>query len=180
MRLDELTLPSDIKSAGRILKAAGWGEDSTGLNSLVYYRDDKNYILKLFKSRDNAYWAFLELVLANPNKHFPKIIGKPKKVTDAYYAVRMERLEPIKTPAHLKIYLEVQSGERDSEDLFGFMEERYQRAISYLQENPEMKVALDLIAEKLLPIYEEDLHDGNIMERPDGTYVIIDPVIPRF
>lgn len=180
MRLDELRFPNYADEAGALLRRAGWSVDDTGLNSEVYYRDDRNYVLKLYNSRDYAYQAFLDLVVSNPNKHFPKIVGKPRKVTRAYYAVRMEKLDVAWNPVMLDTYLKVKRDQIADEDVEVYFSkvkyEHYLKAISYLNDNPEMIKALDLIVDFLLPNFKEDLHAGNIMQRSDGTLVIIDPV----
>lgn len=177
MRLDELTFPNQYEEAGKRMQAAGWIADETGLNSLVFYRDDRDYVLKLYDSRDYAYHAFLDLVFKNPNKHFPRIMGKPLKITPAYYAVRMEKLDIVGygDRVALTTYLISRSHGISAERNY-VQYEAHIETMKYLDNNPEMKKALDLIYDNLLPRFNEDLHSGNIMQRSDGTLVIIDPV----
>src|SRR6478752_6436146 len=94
MRLFELSLPKDTLAATNALKKAGYEHLDIGSFADVFHKTGKPYILKLFISRDEAYLEYLKLVTTHSNPHFPKIIGKPIRVTDAYYAIRIEKLEP--------------------------------------------------------------------------------------
>lgn len=89
MRIDELSLPSSITKAKIILRKAGYKVLGIGSFGTVLKNPKSNYVLKLFKSKDTAYLAFINMVKNNPNRHFPKIIGNIIKVTDQYSAVRL-------------------------------------------------------------------------------------------
>jgi len=168
-----------VKAEYLLLKA-GYKRLGDGYFAKVYGRADADHVLKLFKSRDTAYMAFVNMVMKNPNPHFPAFKGKMMKVTNDYYAIRMERLTPLpdNTPlgpsfllaAHMLKYILMVSGDEDYQD------EVYADFMEKLEDTqPGITQACDLIGNKLLPTYLLDLHSANIMQR-DNVIVITDPV----
>lgn len=93
MRLVEFTRPKSISHAMEILQGAGYKPLGMGSFGAVYQKPGASYVLKLFDSADVGYQQYIALAQKNPNPHFPKFFGKMIKVTEDYYAVRMERLE---------------------------------------------------------------------------------------
>lgn len=175
-RLDELSRPNEMEDAEPILLRAGWEIAGQGYYGSVYCKEGADYVLKLFDSRDRAYLAFLKLIKEHPNPHFPKILGKLVKITPYYWAVRMEMLNAIpKDAPNLGVYL-ISLRHEVSREKNEYQYEAYLKVIAYLEGQPRLKEALDLINEHLLDRYRQDLHMENFMARPDGTLVIIDPV----
>ena len=93
MKLFELTRP-ERDEARQILLSSGYKQVGDGAYSEVYAKDDSDHVLKLFSSKDAAYLSYLDMVKKNPNPHFPKAKGNPRKITDEYHAVRIEKLTP--------------------------------------------------------------------------------------
>lgn len=172
--LNELSRPREMEDVEPIMLKAGWEIYGSGYYGQVYGKDDKSYVLKVYDSKDRPYTDFLKLVTANPNPHYPKIFGKPIKVTSQYWALRMEKLIPAKNTLHLDIYLFARDkGPNPRNDL---QVEEYGKIMAYLETQPQLKQALDLIIDNLIPPYRSDLHGDNLMKRQDGTLVIIDPI----
>ena len=141
---------------------------------LVHPRLD--YILKLFDSNDSGYLSFLKTVVTNPqNPHFPRLRGRPVQLGGNWMAVRMERLMPYP-----------QSRFDDIEFLLdkAVLYPNWQSTIAqdsvhgeFLEKWPSFAEALDLLRDQLKSTkgITSDWHQGNIMQRADGTPVIIDP-----
>lgn len=95
-KLDEITRP-DINVARAKLKNAGYDEIGSGCFANVLHKPSSNTVIKLFRaSREQPYIRFVELAQSTNNVHFPIFRGKVMKVTERYYAVRMEKLSPFK------------------------------------------------------------------------------------
>jgi len=180
MRIDELNRPLNQEAATLILKNGGWENTASGYYGDIYTKPGANYVLKLFDTRDRAYTAFVNLVLVNPNPHFPKFIGKPIKVTPRYYAIRMEILQNVEKVSGVSLgtYIHFKTNGIPSNPNAIF-HTYYEDTMDYLDKHPSLKDALDLIIDNLIPQFSSDLHWDNIMARPDGTWVIIDPVAPH-
>jgi hypothetical protein len=175
--LTELSRPVFIDEVDPILKKAGWTRVGSGYYASVYAKEGVNYVLKLFSNHDKGYIDFLKLVQQHPNKHFPTLRGLPRRITSGYTAVRMEKLLPAgygdDVPS-LGVYLLCRDTGPYAKNQYQV--KAYEHVVEYLQSQPELKRALDLIIDNLLPKYNEDLHSENFMKRADGTLVIIDPV----
>lgn len=188
MKLNELNTPMFIHDAAEKLKASGWFFHDKGGLGTVFAKEDTPYVLKLFDNQDRAYIAFVRLVQQHPNIHFPKFVGKLIRINNIYSAVRMERLEKSNGKInssdgkHIAFYLSqnyyfkrMESGEITFDDF----NPRYEETYDYMQANPELKEACDLISDHLLKIYSLDIFgisdDSNLMLRGD-VIVITDPV----
>ena len=178
--LDEITRPGTIDDAHEILKKAGYAQIGDGYYAEVFAKPGADHVLKLFNSRDKAYQAFVNLAIQNPNIHFPKFKGKMMKITDNYYAIRMEKLTPIagisgspRDRGIIKLMIEYIT--RKEDDPFRpFPDQRQMDVLEKLQ--PGITAACDVIVELLKHNDAEvDLHLGNVMMR-GNTYVITDPV----
>lgn len=163
MHLYELTRPQSISDASEILYRNGYQEKGSGNFATVFYKPGTNYVLKLFKSNDEGYLTFIKYVLNHPNPHFPKLYSKIIKITDAYYAIKIEELSPLST-----------SSAREIEEVFY---EFYEENIVPTNVDPSMLEAmqqiLDLMKKNNLG---NDMGDNNIMQRKDGTIVFSDPI----
>lgn len=179
MRIDELYLPRETEELDALLNSRGWEKLGEGNYASVYSKPAINYALKVFES-DSAYLAFLKLIAAHPNPHFPKIIGR-LRVTEKYRAVRMEKLVPqqqvvvdgkhVKLSQLLAAYL-IAKRHR----LNDLQERNLELATIYLEDKPALVQALDLIGSELLGKFHLDLNEANLMMRGDGTPVITDPI----
>ena len=169
-QLDEMvTRPGTMYGAALILFDAGYFQLGRGSFGTVYSKLGANHVLKLFKSTDRAYRTFVQLVINNPNSHFPKFKGKMMKITDDYYAIRMEKLRENSDQSLADIlenYILFKQGENTRGATIAMRDlNKTQRGI---------KKACDIIA-KGISTHGVDLHYGNIMWR-GNTIVIVDPM----
>lgn len=95
MKINEITRPESIRDARFILSRYGYGQLGHGVYGSVFGKENEPFILKLFSIQDSSYVAYLNLITRVNNPHFPQVKGKPIKVNNEYYAVQLERLEPI-------------------------------------------------------------------------------------
>lgn len=141
----------------------------------MYYKAGSKYVLKLFDWDDSAYMDFVRLVRKHPNIHFPKFFGNFIKVTDQYYAVRMELLDELPFDRydeiyHIGAYLYHYNRNQNHPDFIA--------ATQYLDKLPELHEACDILAKNLLGTYNEDVKPSNVMVR-GSAIVITDPVVVR-
>lgn len=187
MRLDELNIPTSKNRAGQTLQAAGYEPLGTGQFAEVYKKPGTNYVLKLFDHDDKAYLLYLGMIRKHQdNPHFPKIIGKLIKVTDQYYAVRMEELQPTSISDRLLKIME-RFCERRADFWIGnwdaFMKSNFSSSVreeleTLFKQNPKLPEALTAIAElKADHSLWFDFKRANVMERPNGTVVFTDPIV---
>lgn len=171
--INELTIPDTFKGAVERLKSAGYNSLGSGYYGQVFEKPGADYVLKVFSNRDKAYTNFVNIARQNQdNPHFPKIKGSIVKVTDAYSAVRTEKLANYsgEYASVLEEYLETGSLEHNNPDVKSKLEKVF-------QEQPGLKDALDVIHSSLIKTgqHENDFHMDNMMSR-GNTIVIIDPV----
>ncbi len=191
--LNELSLPPTRQDAGKLLRNAGYVPIGKGEFGSIYARPNDQFVLKLFTSKDEAYIQFLRLIQSVSNPHFPVIHGKPMRITDTYYAVRLERLQPVNANFRNLVmacsdYLGALSIIRDLEPKQRFInphgwkkeKEMYERPINaLLYSQPSLAEALDLIDQYLIkgnPNIMNDIHLGNMAMR-GNIPVFIDPVM---
>ena len=181
--LDEITRPNSIENAEEVLKKAGYEKLGEGYYAAVYAKGDADHVLKLFSVRDTSYPNFVNMTIQNPNIHFPKFKGKMMKVTNEYYAIRMEMLTrfgeatgdgPILEKIKNYIYGYATYGRSYSDNIRG---QQVIKEIDQFEEmQPGIKKACELIADMIANGYVGlDLHAGNIMRR-GNTIVFTDPV----
>jgi hypothetical protein len=171
--LNEVTRPDDRWIASEILSRSGWHVLGAGSFGSVYDKEGVSYVLKLFDADDTAYRAFLGLIQQHPNPHFPKIIGKPMAVSKTVYAVRMEKLSRFRGMADLYAHY-VRFRDDTNMDPHGWAASRMSDAEELFYDQPDLKVALDLIHD-LVKRFQPDISPDNIMTR-GSTVVFIDPV----
>jgi len=172
MKIREITRP-EMDDAKPLLYKAGWNFLGSGAYADVFEKPGVNYILKLFEDRDNGYKRYLSLISQRRNKHFPILRGRPMKINSVYWAVRMEKLQPINSTTDWEV---VANGERylrilesGSHEYTGFVQQ-------YVASYPDMAQALELILRFVIVGGSYlDLGYNNVMKRLDGTLVIIDP-----
>lgn len=93
--ITEISRPETQREADTILRKAGYKRIGYGSFGAVYEKGDK--VLKTFVSHDTAYLEFAKMAMSNQNNpHFPKIYGKPLRITDEYYGIKIEKLQKIK------------------------------------------------------------------------------------
>lgn len=179
--LDEISRPPSRYEAEHVLKQAGYRMIGVGSFADVYAIPNENTVLKLFNNDDTAYQDFVYVTISNPNPHFPKFKGKMMKVTDAYSAIRMERLTPLPDNRETAYYakkisqytklMQNKAGRAANMDT-----EEVMRDIDEIeQDQPGIKYACAIIGNNLKGEII-DIHNENIMMR-GNVLVITDPVI---
>ena len=173
--LDEITRPGQ-GNAEYMLEKAGYEKIGYGMYANVFAKPGADHVLKLFGYRDQAYRDFVNMTIQEPNIHFPKFKGKMMKVTKDYYAIRMEKLEPLSQDK--KDTLELMR-----HYIYAFVRDRFQPFYRATEmENlekmqPGITEACDLLARLMINNrLALDLHMKNAMMR-GNTIVITDPVI---
>lgn len=146
--------------------------------ALVFKSPKSREVVKFFKN-DPGYLAFLQLVNKHPNKHFPQFRGyAPLPNWDGWHLVKLEPLLPI---ADYEFYSNYSWISYYCESLlFGpnivpqnLRETVEQKAKSH----QSLEQACMVLVAQRPSGYNLDIHEDNIMKRPDGTLVIIDPYI---
>lgn len=132
----------------------------------VFQSPNYPFVLKVFR-KDDAYVKWAQFAISNQdNPYVPKIKGRVVKITDAFFAIRLEPLNPIDYDNYHEI-----------DDAIGFhMDYVYDGTTPETADPHLLKIAEFLVQyEKAL-----DLHKGNYMQRPDGSPVVVDPLYNFF
>lgn len=163
-----------------------------------------NYVIKVFED-DPYYMGFVDWVIAHPNKHFPRFSKRPLKMhkfysrfsndTNHFYVVKIEKLYPITDRALMEflVYELERIGEAAWKKHNNHQYTYYNP--NYTQRFPNGSMVKGATVEDVFKQYpwteslglafsalweaevgHQDIHSGNIMQRKDGTIVIIDPV----
>jgi hypothetical protein len=179
--LNELSVPDSRKAAVRRLWDAGYQYMGDGAFASVYAREGDPFVLKLFDNIDTAFPAFVALAMAHQaNLHFPRYRGRLMRVAPGYSAVRMERLTPYHYDSSMiGRYMRHRDhlpppGQRDPNS---YTQMQWEDAEEFMEGEPTLKEACDLIIDHLGTQYRIDISDNNLMMR-GRTVVIIDPVTP--
>jgi hypothetical protein len=178
MRLDELTFPQKLGDATRILTDAGYWLIGTGSFGSVFYKDGQKSVLKLFKTSDRAYRAFVDMARQHQdNPYFPKFSRNAVRINDEYSAVRTELLRVAYDTNFIKFvssYITFSEGRKpddiDEADTLNM-------AIDWLKTQPASLTEACKILQQVIRDHDFhlDLHDKNIMKR--GTQIVfIDPL----
>ena len=177
MRIDELTRPETDMGVDLLLRRAGYENLGHGSFANVYQKPGKPYVLKVFTSEDTGYLAYLDLIRKHQdNPHFPKIYGKLVSISPEYYAVRMEPLQKYVYGAQSD-YVDVQDisiylNHWDQPIVPGYVE----GAREFMEENPLLQEACDLIIEHLVGRFTLDMSKPENTMLRGTTVVITDPI----
>lgn len=195
--VDQLMTANGYKKLGQGTDAVVYEKDAgNAIKIIIPESGDQDY-------GNQAHDLFLEFCQANQSPHLPRIIvgDKPIEIDgEEFKQVVMEKLQPVTDPLTVAILDIFASDDPDSSSY-----SRYNTWEQALQDLHEFKDNGELgdVAEKLLqtrpwPTDQEltakfgnffkvakalfdynqfhwDLHAGNVMQRADGTLVIIDP-----
>jgi hypothetical protein len=183
--INEISRPEYRDEAADILRSKGYEELGSGVFANVFQRKSRpNEVIKLFGTSDVAYVDYLKFIMKHQdNPHFPKILGKPMKITPKYYAVKLEKLTKydnknnlhnvIETALRLATYL----GPNDSPEDFKTHEPEYDKI---LDSKPKLKEAIFYLAQfKNTSKYKWDIHSGNVMWRGNDI-VLTDPIYDEY
>jgi hypothetical protein len=200
MLLNELTgVKSQANKTGMeiltMLKKEYGIKMSTGLYGVVLVNPKWDYVIKFF-AKDDCYLKFVKYAMSHKNKHFP-IFKKPpmemkaffrgldslKVDLDNYYAVKIEKLDPLlksvstKEYHALRVVTEPSFIEKYDEcsNKETFLKDYLASSLKPFDLNPYRSFA-DAVSEvySIKGSCSFDLHTGNMMWRGD-TLVITDP-----
>lgn len=176
------------------LKTLGWEKAGNPSSySDVFINPNKPYIIKANRVPDAGFAWFAFLTRKFPNPHFPKIgnmkVIKSKVGKEKFYVYLIEKLEEVSIrntsewKAFTRILNKYISGQYSLEEaeqytikLYGgeIDSEIVQQHLSSIKNNFTFLQALDILL-KHQKNFSVDVHYENIMQRKDGTLVIIDP-----
>lgn len=202
MKLDELLgvkkfYDFDLEQVLKSMK--NYKEEGRGTFSVVM--GSGNEVIKFWIS-DSAYDAFINYVIANPSKYFPKLLSKPKNLSaffrrpenfpDKIKYVRMEKLSYKRSDVEAGIIqmifddLKFCRNQKELDFLISntqkptdkYPSKSKEILKSMIKDIPEFyremyKMIKDLVREKGNRL---DIHDFNMGYRPNGELVIIDPI----
>ena len=127
-----------------------------------------NYVIKLFDNNDEGYAEFIQVVQQHKdNPHFPRFQGQPMNFGQ-WTALRMERLQPYQSDFKklwqlLDAAMYYSNWRADVKDT------------EFLEHWPKFGLALDILNDAIRgKQIQFDWNRGNIMQRSDGTPVIVD------
>jgi len=143
-----------------------------GQGGVVFEHPSYSWVFKLF-THDPEYLRYLNYALAHQNNpHVPKIKGKMIKINNETFVVRMEKLYRSSREETHTLATKL----RSINDIEFFNSPFMQEEIKLLKTDyPGIyKIITDLLHTN--PDSQFDFHSENIMERKDGTIVIIDPL----
>jgi hypothetical protein len=171
----------------------------------AFAKDDSNVAVKVTTGYDPAWYEFYKYAVANKsNRYLPKF-GKITVIQNKYFIVPMERLEKYTGPtlafntiaqgfnAILYRKSKVRPGpitvesflNREFDDIIGNLVDPSFHDVfyKYFQDVNNkypilMKTKVELFNIAMQKDFDYDLHPANIMQRKDGTIVILDPFYP--
>jgi hypothetical protein len=176
---------ADVQQDDAVIELSnlGWRQIGAGSFARVLKHPNYPYVLKLFDAKDTCYLKFLNWVSQNQNSpYLPEVRGKPLKITKDVYAIRLERLSPIRgnnpqfslmnTWHNYKLY-DVRD-EEEFKKLFKMLAdaELYQSQQDFIDFLFELSKFV-----KSISSCEVDYHDANVMQRND-ILVVIDILFP--
>ena len=176
-KYQDLTAAQAMQKASEELGLPLYGRGAFGR---VIQSPDPDWVYKFYE-RDSAYDAYVDFLQQHPNKHFP-VIKKVKKITnffrrygihpDKFTVVTIEKLNKI-PPMKLMLVLRVLDMHQFDRDRIGLDVPPMEQKKLY-----ELWMAAQQIRKSsvMRPGRFMDFHGGNVMQRDDGTVVIIDPV----
>ena len=162
------------------MKKLGWEMTNYGFYSWVFEKVGERYVIKLNRKRDDAFAWFAYITIKYPNHHFPVIanarllnIGGGK-----YYMFAIEKLQNSTYGSEISQFcrdvMRCHNREaiNDAAREFGFWK------------LPEYKYQKDSLINALICLkrvkpsdFSFDISHSNIMQRPDNTIIISDPVV---
>ena len=166
------------------LKKLGWEEIGMGCFSSVFRHPHKSYVLKVNQYPDKAFQKFAEISKKFPNRHFLKV-GDTKVIEfngRPYYIYTLEKLYPVTSlPAGLEVFSAARFLEWVADhpwaSIAEFLLGRFNPSntlIQWVQNHPSLIKACQILGKNKLRV-TIDIHEDNIMQRNDGTIVIVDP-----
>jgi hypothetical protein len=155
-----------------LMSKYGFSQVGSGSRSRVY-KKSHDFVVKVFKQTDQAYkdWVLLSIKYRD-NPHFPRIIGKPVKIGEGYYAIRLETLQEVDYSDYVILSKLLAIEDPDWKDQIMLDP----KLSDYVDQFPNLIKAISVIKrfEDRHRDYMLDIHRDNIMMR-NRTPVFIDP-----
>lgn len=151
------------KNLSRYMNAHGFRLLGTGKYASVFGNDKYPFVIKVFM-RDSAYQRWMKFSLDNSkNPYVPKIKGKIIKISEMVFAIRLEKLKPV--------------GSGWSREKFMVDYEKWKKDPKFKSDDSNIQDVLSFFGENKKLI---DIHGENVMQRPNGEFVIADPLYNFF
>lgn len=151
----------------------GFNKLGQGAFGAVYEKPGYPWVFKLF-ANDAAYLAWINYVAKNQsNEHVPKLKGKPFRINDGVFAVRMEKLKRMPDTWWDDPLLD--------KVVYGGITSKNKEELKELGHEDLATVLVDihhLAHGNINNDWNTDMHGGNIMMRGDIP-VITDPIVDR-
>lgn len=155
--------PAWKKSLVSLMKKYDFALVGAGVNGAVFQNPKYGYVLKVWRT-DPVFYEWLDFCRWHQHINMvPKIKGAPIKLNDVFTAIRMEPLLPCEPSVANKFIHEVEQT----------MDMSWGKRQEVGKENPDLLEVANFLAD-WAPAY--DLTHHNIMKRPNGELVIIDPL----
>ena len=166
-----------------ILIGYGFSPIGGGAFGTVWGHPKFPYVLKIFKSNDDAYKSWVKVCMNNSdNPHFPKFVStKVFSITPTVSAIRMEKLSPyisenymgFSTVLNRLSISDIVNPNYQWNDAYGKPSQWDEYCASHPLWIPALKITDEFITSYQ---YAKDMHTGNFMMRGDDI-VITDPVV---
>lgn len=171
-RVSRIKGDTALQDFNEFMKEHGFTNLGSGAFASVYEKPGYPWVFKLFHN-DVAYLAWLNYVVAHQsNEHVPKIKGKPFRINDKVFAVRMEKLDRMSDNWY--------DNELLSNIAYGGISRDAKTAFKALG-HPDLIPVMDAIyamSHDTTKDWRVDTHGGNIMMR-GNVPVITDPLVDR-
>lgn len=162
-------------SLSSMMRRHGFTILGAGINGAVYENPNYQYVIKVYR-KDVGYDDWIQFALTNKhNSYVPKVRGKPIRLNDVFTAVRLEKLHEVDPVAANETISQIESiwswRLHDGDSWKKFNRQGVSEAF------PEIDLDIVDIA---IYLYDweghTDLTVHNMMQRPNGELVIIDPL----
>ena len=163
----------------------GWTPIGEGAYGIVFENKNKNFVLKVSKHPDPAYDSYVKMIKNNPNPHFPKISDLKKIVikSDEYYIYLIEKLKHLDSKignVFSSLVTMLIRGYTIDQIKSTLQNTIWLTTFDRIIKKPQLLEAIELIAKLAKEhMFELDLHNQNVMYRPNGAIVITDPYVMR-
>ena len=166
------------------LRKLGWRPMGRGVFSMVFENFQKQYVLKVTLNPDPGYAEYVKIIKDNPNVHFPRISDLKSMNIDGheFYVYLIERLKPIADSHRALIIANLLSwiarGDSPSEIKNMLFNLEWFPDFEEISNSEDLMQAIVLVGNAARQHrFVLDIHQDNIMIRPDGTVVITDPYV---
>lgn len=163
------------------IKQRGFTLIGSGTYARVYGSAHAPYVIKIFR-KDPCYSKFLSLAAKTQNSHFPRLVGEPRRISAQDIMIKMEKLKKA-SPRNTFLVKRISQGFTQiygmrvhGQDNSG-LDAKLSAWLKGIEQHAELIEAVKLLHDTFgKDGCYLDLDTSNIMQRADGTVVIIDPV----